>query len=74
MKLNGDIRNYFNKMLNLPKKLQLFTDIRKYPVIDLRNIIVQLFLMPFFGMTSLLKIVGKRVGASYSLLNYREEF
>ena len=56
MELNGDIRDYFNKKLNLAIKLQLFTDIRKYPVIDLRDIIVQLFLMPFFGMTSLLNL------------------
>jgi len=56
VELNGDIRDYFNKMLNLPTKLQLFTDIRKYPVIDLRDIIVQIFLMPFFGMTSLLNL------------------
>lgn len=56
MDLTGDIRDYFDRMLDLPKKLQLFTDIRKYPVIDLRDIIVQLFLMPFFGMNSLLNL------------------
>ena len=56
MELNGDIRDYFNKMLVLPEKIKYFTDIRKYPVIDLRDIIVQLFIMPFFGMTSLLNL------------------
>ena len=56
VELNGDIRDYLNKKLNLPIKLQLFTDTRKYPVIDLRDIIVQLFFMPFFGMTSLLNL------------------
>lgn len=56
MELSEDIRDYFNKMLKMPEKLQYFTDIRKYPVINLKDIIVQLFLMPFFGMTSLLNL------------------
>lgn len=56
MELTEDIRDFFNKKLDLPTKLQLFIDIRKYPVIDLRDIIVQILLMPFFGMTSLLNL------------------
>ena len=33
-----------------------FTYIRKYPVIALRDIIMQIFLMPFFNLTSLLSL------------------
>ncbi len=51
-----DIDNFFRKELNLPEKLAQFTDIRKHPVIDLRDIIIQMFLMPFYGATSLLGI------------------
>lgn len=56
MELTEEIRDFFNKKLDLPNKLQLFIDIRKYPVIDLKDIIVQILLMPFFGMTSLLNL------------------
>ncbi len=35
-----------------------FTDIRKNPVIKLRTILMSLFLMPFFGMASLLSNVA----------------
>lgn len=51
-----DIDNFFRKELKLPEKLAQFTDIRKHPVIDLKDIIVQIFLMPFYGVTSLLGI------------------
>ncbi len=47
---------FFRKELNLPGKLAQFTDIRKHPVIDLKDIIIQIFLMPSYGVTSLLGI------------------
>jgi hypothetical protein len=42
-----------DSFLNEPL-MEGFTDIRKKPVIALRTILMSLFLMPFFGMTSLL--------------------
>ena len=36
--------------------IKLFPDIRKNPEIPLRDIILSLFLMPFFGLTSLLSL------------------
>ncbi|MBA7715918.1 hypothetical protein ES703_124977 [subsurface metagenome] len=36
--------------------IKLFADIRKNPEIPLRDIILSLFLMPFFGLTSLLSL------------------
>ncbi len=36
--------------------IELFPDIRKNPEIPLRDIILSLFLMPFFGLTSLLSL------------------
>ena len=54
--ITGDIDKFFRDELKLPKVLAQITDIRKYPVIDLRDIIMQIFLMPFFSLTSLLSL------------------
>ena len=54
--ITGEIDKFFRDALKLPKVLAQITDIRKYPVIDLRDIIMQIFLMPFFGLTSLLSL------------------
>jgi len=45
-----DIDIFFRKELNLPEKLTQFSDIRKHPVIDLKDIIVQIF---FYNIVSI---------------------
>ena len=54
--ITRDIDKFFRDELKLPKVLAQITNIRKYPVIDLRDIIIQIFLMPFFSLTSLLSL------------------
>lgn len=56
MGLESEIEFLFNKRLHLPDLLNFYTDIRKVPVIRLRDIITQVFLMPFYSQTSLLSM------------------
>ena len=54
--------------------ITLFPDIRKNPEIPLRDIILSLFLMPFFGLTSLLSLIerpGRNNSKSYSAASGR---
>jgi len=50
------IAHFLNKTLDIKRLFDIFTDIRKKPTISLRTILLSLFLMPFYGMTSLLAL------------------
>ena len=62
------IANFLNQTLNIKRLFSVFTDIRKRPTIPLRTILLSIFLMPFYGMTSLLALDRQARMTSYMKL------
>ena len=50
------ITDFLRSTLNIERLFSIFTDIRKNPTISLRTLLLSVFLMPFYGLTSLLAL------------------
>ena len=47
---------FFRDTVRIPQILESFSDIRMHPRIRLRDILMCVFLMPFLGLTALLRL------------------
>ena len=56
MAFGSQITNFLGNTLKLGQLFAVFSDIRKNPTISLPMILSSVFLMPFFGLTSLLAL------------------
>lgn len=68
MAYSSKIADFLNNTLNLKRLFATFSDIRKYPTISLPMILCSVFLMPFFGLRSLLALDALARTRSYKRL------
>ena len=68
MAYSRKIADFLNNTLNIGRLFAEFSDIRKIPTISLSTILCSVFLMPFFGLKSLLALDTLARNSSYKRL------